>query len=136
VANIKSQIKRIGIAERERLANKAVRSALKTQVKKFETALESGDADAAVTEGRQAARAFDKAAEKNVIHKNKAANHKSAIAKKLNTVAGAAGPAKEAKKPAAKKATKTGAAKKAAAKAVVKKATAARKTTTRKTTSK
>jgi small subunit ribosomal protein S20 len=136
VANIKSQIKRIRISERERLANKPVRSALKTQMKKFETAFDAGDAEATRTEGLAAAIAYDKAAAKGVIHKNKAANNKSAIAKKLNLVATAPAEKKETKKPAAKKSTKTAAAKKAAAKATAKKATAARKTTARKTSSK
>lgn len=83
MANIQSQIKRNrqNIARRER--NKAVRSALKTYRKKFHSALESGDADAAQEAFRVAARQLDKAAQKGVVHRNYAANHKSKMAKRL-----------------------------------------------------
>jgi small subunit ribosomal protein S20 len=79
VANIKSQIKRNGTNEAARLRNKAVKSALKTAVRKFREAAESGDAAAAQAAARHATRALDKAASKGVIHKNQAANRKSAI---------------------------------------------------------
>jgi small subunit ribosomal protein S20 len=80
VANIKSQIKRNRQNEARRQRNKAVRSALKTHVRHFHEAVESGDADAAVVAMRTATRELDKAASKGVIHKNQAANRKSAIA--------------------------------------------------------
>ncbi|HET6816032.1 MAG TPA: 30S ribosomal protein S20 [Mycobacteriales bacterium] len=82
MANIKSQIKRIGQNERRRLRNKAVKSELKTAVRKFREAADSGDAATAQTELRTAARLLDKAASKGVIHKNQAANRKSAMAQK------------------------------------------------------
>ena len=82
MANIKSQIKRIKTNEKARQRNAAVRSALKTSVRKFRSAADSGDASAANEEMLKASRQLDKAAGKGVIHKNQAANRKSAMAKK------------------------------------------------------
>jgi small subunit ribosomal protein S20 len=82
VANIKSQIKRNKQNEKARLRNKAVKSELKTSVRKFREAADSGNADAAVTAMRAATVKLDKAVSKGVIHKNQAANRKSAIAKR------------------------------------------------------
>jgi len=81
VANIKSQIKRNRQNEARRQRNKAVKSELKTHVRHFRAAAESGDAAAATEAMRKATRELDKAASKGVIHKNQAANRKSAIAK-------------------------------------------------------
>jgi small subunit ribosomal protein S20 len=86
VANIKSQIKRNKQNEKARLRNKAVKSELKTEIRKFREAAESGDADATNTALRAASRKLDKAASKGVIHKNQAANRKSAIAKRAAEV--------------------------------------------------
>ena len=83
MANIKSQIKRIKTNEKARQRNAAVRSALKTSVRKFRSAADSGDASAANEEMLKASRQLDKAASKGVIHKNQAANRKSAMAKKV-----------------------------------------------------
>ena len=83
MANIKSQIKRNKQNEKRHQRNKAVKSELKTLVRKFREAAEAGDKDTATTLGRDAARALDKAASKGVIHKNQAANRKSAIAKQV-----------------------------------------------------
>ncbi|MFV0406412.1 MAG: 30S ribosomal protein S20 [Propioniciclava sp.] len=80
MANIKSQKKRILTNEKARLRNKAVKSALRTQIRKFHEAAAGGDAAKAQDEARAACRALDKAASKGVIHKNQAANKKSAIA--------------------------------------------------------
>jgi len=82
VANIKSQIKRNKQNEKARQRNKAVKSELKTAVRKFREAADSGDAGAATLAMRAAAVKLDKAASKGVIHKNQAANRKSAIAKR------------------------------------------------------
>ena len=82
VANIKSQIKRIGTNEKARLRNKAVKSELKTSVRKFREAAEAGNVEDATLAMRAAAVKLDKAASKGVIHKNQAANRKSAIAKR------------------------------------------------------
>ncbi|KRF30636.1 30S ribosomal protein S20 [Nocardioides sp. Soil805] len=82
MANIKSQIKRNKQNEKAHERNKAVKTGLKSAVRKFREAAEAGDKDAALTAGRVASRKLDKAASKGVIHKNQAANRKSAIAKK------------------------------------------------------
>jgi small subunit ribosomal protein S20 len=80
VANIKSQKKRILTNEKARLRNKAVKSSLRTHVRKFNEAVAEGDTAKAQELARTATRALDKAASKGVIHKNQAANRKSAIA--------------------------------------------------------
>jgi small subunit ribosomal protein S20 len=82
VANIKSQLKRIKTNEKARLRNKAVKSSLKTAVRRFRAAAETGDREAVTVELKAASRALDKAASKGVIHKNQAANKKSAMAQK------------------------------------------------------
>jgi small subunit ribosomal protein S20 len=86
VANIKSQIKRNLTNERRRLRNKAVKSELKTAVRRFREAAQAGDADTAGSALRSASRLLDKAASKGVIHKNQAANRKSAMAKRFTSV--------------------------------------------------
>jgi len=87
VANIKSQIKRIKTNEKARLRNKSVKSSLKTAVRKFREAADTGDATAATTAMQTASRQLDKAASKGVIHANQAANRKSAMAKKTAELA-------------------------------------------------
>jgi small subunit ribosomal protein S20 len=82
VANIKSQIKRNKQNEKAHERNKAVKTGLKSAVRKFREAAEAGDKDAALAAGANAARKLDKAASKGVIHKNQAANRKSAIMKR------------------------------------------------------
>ncbi|WP_058234173.1 30S ribosomal protein S20 [Devriesea agamarum] len=81
MANIKSQIKRIKTNEKARQRNKAVKSELKTYIRKVRTAVTAGDVDAAGSALKQAARKLDKAVSKGVIHKNQAANRKSGLAK-------------------------------------------------------
>ena len=82
MANIKSQIKRNKQNEKRHERNKAVKSSLKTAIRKFRTAADAGDKDQAVVLGNAANRALDKAVSKGVIHKNQAANRKSAISKR------------------------------------------------------
>jgi small subunit ribosomal protein S20 len=86
VANIKSQIKRNRTNEKARQRNVAVKSALKTAVRRVRTAAASGDAEAAATALRTANKALDKAASKGVIHKNQAANRKSGLAKQVTSL--------------------------------------------------
>jgi small subunit ribosomal protein S20 len=86
VANIKSQIKRNKQNEKRHERNKAVKSSLKTAVRKFREAAEAGDKDKAVELGRDASRKLDQAVSKGVIHKNQAANRKSSIAKKADSL--------------------------------------------------
>ncbi len=83
MANIKSQIKRNRTNEAARLRNKAVKSELRSVVRNVRTATAAGDADAAASALRVASRKLDKAVSKGVIHKNQAANRKSALAKAL-----------------------------------------------------
>ena len=82
MANIKSQIKRNRQNEKRRIANRAVRSELRTRTKAAVVAAETGegDLDAATA---QAMKRIDKAANKGVIHRNAAARRKSRLAKRL-----------------------------------------------------
>ncbi|MGM1064800.1 30S ribosomal protein S20, partial [Saccharothrix sp. Mg75] len=80
MANIKSQLKRIKTNEKARLRNKAVKSSLKTAIRKFREAAEAGDKAKATELAREASRKLDKAVTKGVIHANQAANKKSALA--------------------------------------------------------
>jgi small subunit ribosomal protein S20 len=86
VANIKSQMKRNRTNEKARLRNKSVKSSLKTAVRKFHEAAESGDTAEAAKRASEANRALDKAVSKGVIHANQAANRKSAISRKAAAV--------------------------------------------------
>ena len=88
MANIKSQIKRNKTNERARQRNVAVKSALKTAVRRVRTAATAGDAEAAAAALATASKALDKAASKGVIHKNQAANRKSGMAKQLACLQG------------------------------------------------
>lgn len=82
MANIKSQIKRNKQNEKRHERNKAVKTGLKSAVRKFREAAEAGDKEKAIELGREANRKLDKAVSKGVIHKNQAANRKSSISKK------------------------------------------------------
>ncbi|WIX83374.1 30S ribosomal protein S20 [Amycolatopsis carbonis] len=84
MANIKSQIKRITTNEKARQRNLAIRSSVKTAIRKFREAADSGDKTKALELQRDAARKLDKAVTKGVIHANQAANKKSALAKRVN----------------------------------------------------
>jgi len=88
VANIKSQIKRNRQNEKRRIANKSVRSELRTRVKGAITAADAG-AETADAAASIAMKRIDKAANKGVIHKNAAARRKSRLAKRLNAAAAA-----------------------------------------------
>ena len=82
MANIKSQIKRNKQNEKAHQRNKAAKSSLRTSVRKFREAVEAGNVEEATVAMRTASRKLDKAVAKGVIHKNQAANRKSAIAKR------------------------------------------------------
>jgi small subunit ribosomal protein S20 len=88
VANIKSQIKRIKTNEKARLRNKAVKSSLKTAVRRTREAVAAGDVEKATAAQRDAARKLDKAVSKGVIHKNQAANKKSSLASQVAALKG------------------------------------------------
>jgi small subunit ribosomal protein S20 len=83
VANIKSQKKRILTNEKARQRNAAVKSELKTVVNNVNKAVEAADKEKAQAALHLAAKKLDKAASKGVIHRNQAANRKSAISKKV-----------------------------------------------------
>ena len=83
MANIKSQIKRIGTNKKSQERNKAVKTGVKNAVRATREAIASGDKDAAVASLALASKKLDKAASKGVIHKNQAANRKSAIASQV-----------------------------------------------------
>ena len=70
MANIKSQIKRIRTNEKRRQRNLAVKSELKTLVRRTREAVEAGDKEAAIEALRIASRKLDKAVSKGVIHRN------------------------------------------------------------------
>ena len=84
MANIKSQQKRNRTNEAARLRNKSVKSSLRTAVRAFREAAEAGDKDKAAVLLLSTSRQLDKAATKGVIHKNQAANKKSALSSALN----------------------------------------------------
>jgi small subunit ribosomal protein S20 len=86
VANIKSQIKRNKTNQKANERNRAVRSQLKTSIRVAREAIASGDKDKALTAVKDATRKLDKAVSKGVVHKNQAANRKSAIAKKAQAL--------------------------------------------------
>ena len=84
MANIKSQEKRIRTNERARLRNQSVKSALRTAIRGFREAVDAGEKDKAAELLVATSQKLDKAATKGVIHKNQAANKKSALALALN----------------------------------------------------
>ena len=86
MANIKSQIKRITTNEKARLRNKAVKSELKTHIRRVREAVAGGDKDAASVALIEASRKLDKAVSMGVIHENQAANKKSALAKSVGAL--------------------------------------------------
>ncbi|GAA1358782.1 30S ribosomal protein S20 [Arthrobacter rhombi] len=86
MANIKSQKKRILTNEKARARNAAVRSELKTAIRSVDKAVAASDKDAASAALATAGRKLDKAVSKGVVHKNNAANRKSAISKKVNAL--------------------------------------------------
>jgi small subunit ribosomal protein S20 len=83
VANIKSQIKRNKTNQKANNRNRAVKSELKTTVRQAREAISSGDKDKAQAALKVATTKLDKAVSKGVLHKNQAANRKSAIAKQV-----------------------------------------------------
>lgn len=86
VANIKSQIKRIKTNQKAQERNRAVKSEVRTAVRTAREAIAAGDKDKAQDAVKNANRKLDKAASKGVIHKNQAANKKSAISKQAAAI--------------------------------------------------
>lgn len=87
MANIKSAKKRVLVTEKKTAQNKAIKSALKTQIKKFLAAVSAGDKDTANKLYPETVSAIDSAASKGILHKNNAANKKAKLAKRLAAIA-------------------------------------------------
>ncbi|MCB6365211.1 30S ribosomal protein S20 [Intestinibacillus massiliensis] len=85
--NIKSAKKRVKVTKVKNMQNQVVKSALKTILKKYDAAVASGDKQAAEAAYKVAVKAVDQAAAKHIMHKNNAANKKSALTLKLNAMA-------------------------------------------------
>ena len=79
--NIKSAMKRVKVNQKKNLRNRMIKSAMKTQIKKFDTAVAANEADAKLLSLTQGA--VDKAASQGVIHKNAANRKKARMAKRL-----------------------------------------------------
>jgi len=86
MANIKSSSKRVLLSQKAAAKNKAGKTLIKTNTKKFDAAASGGDVAAATDAYKVAVKTVDRAATKGLIHKNKAARRKSALTKKLNAV--------------------------------------------------
>lgn len=86
MANIKSSAKRVLVSQKAAAKNRAARSLLKTNIKKFDAAVSEGNVEAAEIAFKAAVKTVDRAATKNLIHDNKAARRKSVMANKLNAM--------------------------------------------------
>jgi small subunit ribosomal protein S20 len=87
LANIKSAKKRILVNETKALRNKAIKSKVKTTIKKVDAAVAAGDKDLAKTSLLDAISEIDKATSKGVYHKNTASRKVSRLSKAVNTLA-------------------------------------------------
>ena len=87
MANIKSAKKRILVNRTKAARNKAIRSKVKTSIKRVEAAVAAKDAEAAKAALLTATSDIDKAAKKGIYHKNKAARKVSRLASLVNTIA-------------------------------------------------
>ena len=85
MANIKSAIKRVKIAEKQTLRNRAAKSEMKTTIRRFDEALKAGDAAASEKAYLTAVSNVDHAAAKGMIHKNAANRKKAQLAKKTRS---------------------------------------------------
>jgi small subunit ribosomal protein S20 len=95
VANIKSQIKRNRQNEARRLRNKAAKAEIKTRIKTAVRSASEGSEDSA-SNLRMAVKRLDKAVSRGIIHKNQAANRKSALMRQVNQLEAANAPEAEA----------------------------------------
>ena len=84
--NIKSAKKRHEVSERNRLRNASAKSAIKTAIKKFETAVATGEGEQAQTAYKNMVQTLDKAVSKGFLHKNTVARKKSRLSKQLKTL--------------------------------------------------
>ena len=79
--NIKQQMKRVRVADRQRDENLRYRSTVKTLTKRLEAAVADGDQDKIASEHRELVRLIDKAASHGALHKNTAARKKARAAR-------------------------------------------------------
>jgi len=86
MANIKSSAKRALIIEKTTAKNRSAKSLMKTNIKKFDAAVADNDRETAEGAYKAAVKTVDRAATKNLIHKNKAARRKSNMTRKLNAI--------------------------------------------------
>ena len=86
MANIKSSAKRVLLTQKAAAKNKAAKSLMKTNIKKFTAAASGSDRAAAESAYKVAVKTVDRAASRGLIHKNKAARKKSALTLKLNSM--------------------------------------------------
>jgi small subunit ribosomal protein S20 len=86
MANIKSAMKRVKVAELKSNRNKKITSNLKTTIRKFNNAIESGNKELANEIFIVATKKLDKAASKGTLHANSAARKKSTLSRKLKTI--------------------------------------------------
>lgn len=93
MANSKSALKRIRVAERKRLRNQPYRTAAKTTVRKAREAVAAGDQPASAEAIKAAISMLDRVASKGVIHKNNAARRKSRLMARYNELVGESGAA-------------------------------------------
>lgn len=85
MANIKSAKKRVLTSRVRQERNKAIKSSVKTAIKKVEAAVNAADKDAAAKELLNATSIIDKAAKKGVLHKNNASRKIARLAKMVNS---------------------------------------------------
>lgn len=86
MANIKSAKKRIKVIETKTLRNKMIKSALKSQIKKFELAVAEKNLEEAKVQYKATVKALDMATSKGILHKNKSSRKKSRLAAKLQQI--------------------------------------------------
>lgn len=84
--NIKSAKKRVLVTEKKNLENRMVKSAIKTAIRKYNDAIASGNIEEAEKLLPETVSVIDSAVSKGILHKNNAANKKSALAKNLNAI--------------------------------------------------
>lgn len=85
--NIKSAIKRVKVTHARALRNASTKSALRTALRRFETALRTSDVETAQVALKNATRSLDKAVTKGIVHRNLAARKKSRLTKRFNKTA-------------------------------------------------
>ena len=85
--NIKSAKKRVLLTKVQNEKNKAAKSVLKTDLKKFDAALAEGNREQADSAYKAAVKTVDESVKKGILHKNNAARKKSSITRKLNKLA-------------------------------------------------